>query len=170
MDLKKTLLSEHSKAVTDQIIRYVGSDKIRFNNLMLLFLGNDRVLSQRASWPVGYIGIKHPNLLNPHFKKMIAHLDDPNIHDAIKRNTLRIFETIDIPEKYCSQIFDLCLRFISGELYAIAIRAFAITTATGICKKIPEFKNELKLILNTLKQEPQRQAIRVRIRESMRHL
>ena len=170
MDLRKKLEAEHSKSLTTAIINYVGNDQLRFKTLMELVFADDYTLSQRASWPLSYIALEHPDLVKPYFKKLIDKLDDKKSHPAILRNILRLFEKMDIPEKYQGPLLDCCFGFIRNETVPVAIRAFSITAATNICKHYPELKHELMLLIKELEILPQPPAIRVRIRSAIKIL
>lgn len=170
MNLLKTLESGQSKSQTTAITRYIGEDKKKFRELMDLFLKGENVVVQRAAWPLSEVAIKNPNLIKPYIDKLIKKLAEPGQHPAVPRNILRIFQFMDMPEKYQGQLVDLCFRFIMSETQPVAVRAFAITTATRICKYYPELQNELLIILNELSALPQTAAINVRIKFALKEL
>ncbi|MFT5165164.1 MAG: hypothetical protein ACI8P3_000388 [Saprospiraceae bacterium] len=146
MDIKTALKEEHSKTVTMQIVRYIGTDHERFKALMDLFLGKDNRLSQRASWAVGFCGLAHPELIYPHLKQMLANLDKP-VHDAIKRNTVRILADMDYPEDMLGEIADVSFRLLDDPKEAVAVRIFSMSVCLNITKREPDLANELKIIL-----------------------
>ena len=156
MDIEKQLEAEHSKTSTTAIVNYIGSDKTRFKVLMDIFLKGEYRLTQRAAWPLSYVVIEHPKLVSPYFEKLIQKLQQPDSHPAIPRNILRMFQQIPIPEKYYGNLIDICFNFIINQTHPVAIRAFAITTASKICGQYPELKNELIMVLNDLHQFPHR--------------
>jgi hypothetical protein len=170
MDLRKKLEAEHSKSLTVAIIKYVDDDKNRFKDLIEVMFGTDYTLSQRASWPLSYILLKHPVLVKPYYKKLIDKLGDKSCHPSIIRNILRSFEKLEIPEKHQAPLLKHCFVFIRNETIPVAIRAFSITTAANICKHYPELKNELLLLIEELKILPQPPAIKVRVRDAIKML
>jgi len=170
VDIEKRLAAEHSKSLTLAIVEYVGDDKNRFKQLFDVFLNGNYHLSQRAAWALSYVSIKHPQLVKPYFSKLIEMLGEPGKHPAVKRNILRIFETIDIPEKYQAILIDECFKIISDPSQPAAIVAFAITTATNLCKPFPELSRELKLLLNELIIFEHKPAIKVRVKRAMKML
>src|SRR5438045_2490418 len=97
MDLRETILAEHSKAQTNKIIKWVGKDQKRFDQLFALFLKDEYRVVQRAAWPISYCAIAHPELIRKHLKKLIRNLAKPGIGDAVKRNTVRLLQHIPIP-------------------------------------------------------------------------
>lgn len=170
MDIEKKLLSEHSKSVANAIIKYVGSDKNRFNELFEIFMKGEYHLTQRAAWPLSYVLIANQQWMNGCMAALVKKLKQPHNHPAITRNILRILQEVEIPEKYQGEIVDFCLRIIPSEMHPAAIRAFAITTAANICQHYPELKKELLLLLQGLMQVPQSPAIKVRVRDSIKVL
>src|SRR4029077_20634695 len=108
MDLRATILAEHSKAQTNKIIKWIGSDQKRFDELFRLFLNDEYRVVQRAAWPLSYCVISHPQLIYKHFRKLLTNLKKPGIGDAVKRNTVRLLQHIQIPPKYHGEIMNLC--------------------------------------------------------------
>ena len=107
MDIKKRLEEEHSKTLTMAIVAFIGDDKKRFKILMDIFLQGEYRLTQRAAWPLSYVVINHPKLVQPYFEKLVKKLQEPDSHPAIARNILRMFQEIEIPEKHLGILIDL---------------------------------------------------------------
>jgi len=170
MDIKKRLEEEHSKPLTTAIVNFIGDDKKKFRVLMELFLIGEYRMTQRAAWPLSYVAIEHPRLVTPYFEKLIEKLQQAENHPAIARNILRMFQAMDIPEKYHGILIDACFKFITDQACPVAIRAFAITTAARICLHYPELKNELLLIISDLGQFAQPPAISSRIKSALKNL
>ena len=104
MDIKAALLAGNSKPVALKIVKYIGTNKERFKVLMALFFDKDVQLSQRASWPVGFCGEAHPELITPYLKRMVENLDNP-VHNAVKRNTIRIMLYLELHRLEIHQYF-----------------------------------------------------------------
>lgn len=170
MDIIAALKEEHSKSQTLKIVRYVGNNKERIRELLTIFLNGEYRVTQRAAWPLGYVAIENPKLVEPYFKKLIDKLRDRNQHPSIPRNILRIFQEIEIPEKYHGSLVDQCFNFIMEVSHPVAVRAFAITVAANISVHYPELKNELMIILEELKKYPQQPAITSRIKSAVKRL
>src|SRR5574337_441811 len=100
MDIKQEIVREHSKTQTLRIVKYVGSNKKRFELLLNLFLGDSPLLSQRAGWPLSYCVEANPQLAISFLDRLIANLDRRGLHNASKRNTLRLLQYVDIPTKF----------------------------------------------------------------------
>jgi len=171
MDIKTTLEEEHSKSQTIKIVNFIGDDKARFKILVNLFLNGEYRITQRAAMPVGYVAIAHPFLIKPYIGKFVEKLEDTEQHPAIPRNILRIFEEIEIPEKYAARVLDLCYKFMADPKQPIAVRAFSITVVVNISRKYPELINELKIMLQELASIPQQSpAVKSRIKQAFKLL
>ena len=147
MDLKKQLLTDHSKENTTLIVEYIGNDAERCDTLMKLFLyGHYRVI-QRAAWVVGDLARLQPDLVMPYLPEMVANLQKPDLHVAAKRNTVRFFQEIELPEALWGDVADICFKFLDNSQEAVAVRVFSMTVLLNIVKKVPELKDELKYII-----------------------
>ena len=147
MDLRQTILAEHSKANCNKIVKWVGNSQKRFAELFNLFLNSEYRVNQRAAWPLSYCVIDHPELISPHLAKLFKNLHKHDIQDFVKRNTVRLLQYIDIPKKFHGEIMDICLRHISSPREPAAIKAFSLSILHNLSQQYPEIKNEVKLII-----------------------
>ena len=138
--------TEHSRKNVTRVIKLIGDDQKRFDELMNIFLGEDEELARRAAWPVGFIVQDHPQLVKKWFPKLIGNLKRKNLHPAIYRNTFRFMQVIEIPAKHQTAILDLAYKFVLNASNTAAVRAFALTTAWNIVSKYPELASELRLV------------------------
>ncbi len=149
MDLVKELRARHSKELMLKMVDYVGDDSGRFALVMDCFFHEEMRICQRASWAVSVIAEHQPQLIYPYLEQMLKQLDDPG-HNALVRNTIRVFQFIDIPEEMEGEIFERCYNFLIDPKEAIAVRAFSITVLFNIVKKIPELAPELRLAIEDM--------------------
>lgn len=133
----------HSKELRDEIVDYVGNSKSRMKALMHFFFHEEWRYNQRASWAMMHVTQKQPQLAKPYLKKLVDNLDEPQ-HDAIVRNTLRIFEDHPIPESLEGRLMDKCFAYLLDVKVANAIRVFSMTVLLKIVQKYPELAFELK--------------------------
>lgn len=146
--LKEEILKEHSKAQCDKITAWVGSDQTRFNELFELFLNSEYRVTQRAAWPLSYSANAHPQLIKKKFTELIKNLNKVGIHNAVKRNTLRILQHIDIPKKNQGEVMNICFQYVETPTEPVAIKAFALTILGNLAKQYPEIVPEIKLLIN----------------------
>ena len=114
MYLRETILKEHSKKNCGRIISWIGNDKKKFNQLFNLFLNGEYRVTQRAAWPLSYCAIAHPSFMKKNFEKLITNLNKPNLHDSIKRNTVRLLQQIEIPEKLEGVVMEICFNYVES--------------------------------------------------------
>lgn len=139
-------MSSHSRTSTNKIIALIEQDFGKFSELMTCFFDREYRMCQRAAWPVGDLGVKHPELLQPYMSELIHNLKSAK-HDAIIRNTIRTWQFMNIPEDYQGEIFDICFNYINDPKIPIAIRVFSMTVCANISKELPELKEELALAI-----------------------
>jgi hypothetical protein len=147
MKLRAEILKEHSKSQCTKIVRWVGNDQKRFDELFGLFLNDEYRVVQRATWPMSYCVIANPVLINKHWKKLIQKLQKPGIHDAVKRNSIRLLQDIAIPKKYQGDIMNICLAYIQSATEPVAVKVFSMSVLANLAKHYPEITPELKLIV-----------------------
>lgn len=148
MNLRNTILAQHSKATCTKIVQWIGNNQERFNTLFNLFLyDDDWCVTQKASWPLSYAVQAHPELIKPHFGKLLKNLKKPKLHDAVKRNTVRLLQDISIPEKFQGDLMNTCFDYISSPDEKPAVKAFSLTILHNLSREYPEIKQELKAII-----------------------
>lgn len=130
------------KKDVDKFTDYVGNDKKKMKELMTCFFSKDWVLCQKAAWPMLHIALKNEKLIRPYYKKLVANLDTPH-HDAVIRNTVRLFQDVDIPEDLEGELYDKCFHYLLDPKYPTAIKAFSISILEKTAHKFPELKHEL---------------------------
>ncbi|MFT3823283.1 MAG: hypothetical protein QM731_05150 [Chitinophagaceae bacterium] len=147
MDLKRTILKEHSKAQKDLIVKYIGNDKERFAELMKLFFAGEYRVTQRAAWPMSYCVRNHPELVKPYFKKLIDLLQKPGVHNGVVRNILRLLQDVEIPKTYHGKLMSICFALVEKVDEPAANKAFSLTILDNFSKLYPDIRQELQLII-----------------------
>ncbi|MEO6252171.1 MAG: hypothetical protein ABIO79_02665 [Ferruginibacter sp.] len=147
MNLREEILKEHSKAQCTKIVNWVGADQKRFDALFDLFLNEEYRIVQRASWAVSNCVMAHPGFIHKHWLKLINNLKKPGLHDAVKRNSIRLMQDIEIPEKYHGQVMNTCFEYMESPTETLAVKVFSMSVLGKLAKKYPEIKTELKLLI-----------------------
>ncbi len=149
MNIREELLKEkiHSKLQALKIAEYAASSTERFKALMQCFLSNEYRLAQRAAWSVSWAAEKNAAIIQPYIKDLVGQLLRTDVHDAVKRNSVRVLQKIKIPENVHGELMNNCFMLIESNATAVAIKAFALTTLFNLYKIYPEIKTELKLII-----------------------
>ena len=161
MNLREEILKEHSKAQCIIIVNWIGDNQKRFDELFYLFLNDEYRVVQRAGWPVSYAVIPHPKFIDKHWSKLIKNLEKPNLHGAVKRNTVRLLQDLDIPKKNQGAIMNICFAFVESATEEVAVKAFSLTILGNLAKQYPEIIPELKLLIES-QMEDQTAAFRSR--------
>jgi len=114
---------------------------------MGIFFEGDYRLTQRAAWPISNCVEKYPELIRPYLGKLIDLLKEKDVHDAVKRNIVRLLQYVEIPRKMQGKVYSNCVDLIDDINEPIAVRAFALTVTSKIAKSEPDLIKELKLIV-----------------------
>lgn len=147
MDLKKEILKEHSKKQCDKIVNWISGDKKKFNELFQLFLHGEYRVTQRAAWPLSYCAIAHPHLMENNYSALLNNLKKTDLHDSVKRNTIRLLQSVNLPKKYEGTIMEICFRYLEAPGEAVAIKTFSLTVLQKLAVKFPEIIPEIKLLI-----------------------
>lgn len=146
MNLREELLKNHTKELILKIVNYVDNDKKRFSELMKLFFSNEEIISQRASWAVTSCSDVYPELILPYVERMLNNLNS-TVHDSVKRNTIRTFQNIHIPEKFQGKAADICFTLLCSKEESIGTKVFSMTVLYNLSKQHPDLKNELRMAM-----------------------
>ncbi len=142
MNLGAILKEKQSKENRDAIIKYVGSSQEKMEELMSFFFSDDLRTCQNASWPMTYLAEKYQHLIHPYLKQMNENLNHPH-HDAVIRNTVRVWQFLDIPEELQGPIYERCFEYLADYDRPVAVRAFSVAVLYNITLKFPDLKHEL---------------------------
>lgn len=153
MDIKAQLIKEHSKENRDVVVNHILAHPEDIPKLMEQFFSSDNRMVQRAAWVVGVLGQKNPDLIKPYYPKMIKEIRKNDAHVAIKRNVLRVLQFQNVDEKLWGELYDVCIRFLEDSHEPVAVKAFAMSTAFQVVKKVPELKDELAAAIEQIMPE-----------------
>ena len=146
MNIEELLIKEHSKECVVRIRDYIGDDEERFAELMKIFFGDSHRMTQRAAWVLNYCADANPKLVEPYLEKLVLNLRN-DVHDAVKRNTVRLLQNYPIPTELEGELADSCFEFLSTHETAVAIKVFSMTILSKIVKKYPELQDELRVLI-----------------------
>lgn len=65
----------------------------------------------------------------------------------VKRNSIRLMEDIDIPEKFHGEVMNICFGYLESPAEPLAVKVFSMSVLAKLAKEYPEIKTELKLII-----------------------
>jgi hypothetical protein len=159
-----------SLAKLKPMVKKIQDDKKAVKELVKLTLGDDPKLSMRASWALTHVVLVNPKIVYAELPSLMKFFKREDRHTGAMRNVIAVFKELDLPEKYCGEIFDLCLKFTKNAALPHAVRAFSIITLGNICQKYPELKPEVELVFSELMTFPQPASISVCIRNARKTL
>lgn len=146
MNLREEVLKEHSKKQTVRLAKWVGEDKKRFAELMNLFLHDEYRVVQRSAWIVKYVADAHPDWIKPWLKRMLEYCRQP-VHDAVKRNVIRILQDMELPKNLRGIAATICFDFLSSPKEPVAVKAFSMTVLANLSEHEPDLKQELIMVI-----------------------
>jgi hypothetical protein len=71
------------------------------------------------------------------------------VHDAVKRNVMRLLQFIEIPKNLHGKTINCCLLFLSNPKEPVAVRVFALTVLSNLAVHHPAIKNEVIPIIES---------------------
>ena len=149
MDLRQTLSKRHSKELTEIIADRIAKDPDELDILIGLMEDEDKMLSQRAAWPLSLVAEKSPELIIPHVARLTELLGKKGYHDAVNRNIVRAFQFVDIPDDDSGIVIDKCFDLLNDRGQPIAVQVFSMQVISNLTERYPELKNELKVSIES---------------------
>lgn len=168
-DLRAAILKEHSKPQAARIANWIGKSQTRFDQLFKLFLNDEYRVVQRSAWPLSIAVLNHPPLIQKHYGPLIKKMLQPGVHDAVKRNALRLLQDLSVPARHQGPLMDACFRYIADPKEKAAIKAFSLTILEHLAQDYPDIRPELKSIIED-RFEDESPAFRSRARKILRRL
>ncbi len=147
MNLEAELLLEHSRKHAEKIARWVGEDRRRLGMLMELFLKGDFRTAERAAWVITILADRRPLLFRRYLRQMLTRMQEPGVHDAVKRAVVRILQDMDIPHELLGMAASICFKQLSAATAPIAVKCFSMTVLARIAAREPELGRELQLVI-----------------------
>jgi hypothetical protein len=114
---------------------------------MQWFTDNNYRIAQRAAWSVSDVAQRKPGLIQPYLKDIVAQLQRTDVHPAVVRNSVRILQSIEMPEELHGEVMNACFGFIEKPSTPVAIKAFALTTLYNLSRHYPDIQYELQVII-----------------------
>ncbi|MCC6725975.1 MAG: hypothetical protein IT258_15830 [Saprospiraceae bacterium] len=168
--LRDDILQEHSKAQTLRIVQRIGDDQTAFDELIQLFFNDEYRVVQRAAWAVSYCLEAHPEWTAHYLPQLLKNLHGPVPHDAVKRNTVRALQHIEIPAELAGEAADILFRFTTDPREPVAVRCFSINTLFNLCKHEPDLLEELRLTIEDILENDTTPGLRSRCNRTLKDI
>jgi len=143
MNLEAEILKADFKDQAVFVAEEINADQEKFAQLMELFFSNDTRTCQRAAWVVSHCAEKNPQQLMPYLERIIKNMYN-KISNATKRNSVRVLQFVEIPERLWGETIEICFRYLNGN-EAVAIKVFSMTVLYNLSQQVPEISEELKI-------------------------
>jgi hypothetical protein len=147
MNLKESLPEYHSQVETQRILHWIDGSSQRFVELMDIFFEGNTRKNQYAAGIMIHCIDRWGFLITPYIERLILNLQNESLHDAIKRNTVRVLQDVEIPEDLHGVLAEICFNYLKNPAEAVAIKVFSMTIIDNLTPFYPELKEELHFIL-----------------------
>ena len=144
-------LVDSSRLLADILVKDVGRDPQRFDEMISLSFRDEYPLSMRAARIIAIVAELFPDLLIPYISQMIAKLKYVKT-EGVRRSFLKVLteQSYNYDEDQLGLLTDMAFTWLNDPKEAIAIRYYSIEILLNVSKKYPEIGNELRDILNEL--------------------
>ena len=100
-----------------------------------------------VAWVLGHAVELNPLILMPSHYDILIQTALKSKTGGVKRNIVRIWQLVEIPNDRICEIVDITLKYLNGANEDIAVKAFSITVLQHCLKYIPELQEEIIFIL-----------------------
>lgn len=145
MNLQTSLESKHSKAQTILIAKEIGDSRERFEELLSFVLGEDMDLARRAAWVVACCAEEHPDMVQPFLDRLLGNLQRPDLHDGVKRNTMKVAAELALPDELSGLAVDIAFRLLGSPDETVAVKVHSMSVLESLCIREPALAEELRL-------------------------
>lgn len=130
-----------------RIVRHIGSDRGRFEELWRLFRDGQPPLPQRASWVLRYVCEANPALRQENVQRMTDAFVGELGHPAEMRTLAQVLALCKLNEDQMGQLVDVCLARVRSAAIPVASRVFSMEILFQIAQAIPELAGEIALTI-----------------------
>ena len=171
MDIRNVLETEHSKASTMKIVRHVGKSSKRFAEIVGFVTGDEPLLAQRASWVISHCTESAPQIVEACLPELLKNLRDrAQVHDAVRRNTMRAASLLEIPDDIAGLAVDLAFGYLTSAEEPVAVKVYSMSIIQRLSEREPVLADELRLHLEQQIPGSDKPAFRSRARQVLAKL
>lgn len=136
-DLERVILTSFK----EDMIKFVKAKPERFDELVELSLSNKQPVSWRANSVLNSIIIKNDIRLRYKIDQVLELI--PISNDSNRRELLKLFMKMEIPESKQSEFIDVCINLWVDVDIKPSVRCYAFRILIDYAKKYPELISEL---------------------------
>lgn len=143
------LEAEASRANTDYVANWAGTNAERIADLVDIALNADGQTAARALWALEKVAAAHHNILLPHIPALVAALPRFTF-SGMRRIACKILMLTDVPQDFDGPIIDFCFRMLETPDEPIGVKANSMSLIASRLSDYPELKPELKAIVDSI--------------------
>ncbi len=147
-------LVDSSRLIADILVKDIGNERDKFDEMFHLSLRDEYPLSMRAARVVALCAEQNIELVEPYIDQIVAMLGQLKV-DGVKRSFLKILaESPLVPsEDSIGILTDLAFTWLEDFKQAIAIRYYCIEILLKVSAIYPEIGDELSILLKNLSED-----------------
>ncbi len=161
------LEAEASRANTDFIANWAGTNAERIADLVDIALNADGQTAARALWALEKVAAAHHNILLPHIPALVAALPRFTF-SGMRRITCKILMLTNVPQDFDGPIIDFCFRMLETPDEPIGVKANCMSLIASRLSDYPELKPELKMIVDSIIETSDSKGFVVRARKVLK--
>ena len=147
--LVEQLEAEASRANTDYIANWAGSNAERIADLVEIALNADGQTAARALWALEKVAAAHHNILLTHISAIVAALPRFTF-SGMRRIACKILMLTDVPKDFDGPIIDFCFRMLETPDEPVGVKANCMSLIASRLADYPELKPELKAKVDSI--------------------
>ncbi len=122
----------------------------RFADLMEQYLHGALREVQLAAGAVSVCVEHHPPLADPWLSKMLRRMQEKNVHDAVRRMGMWVFQFVAIAPRLAGRLAQVSFDALQDVSQPIAMRVFAMTVLTRLCQDQPDLSREVRTVIEAM--------------------
>lgn len=146
LDLDTLIAKRLNKKETVTIAKELFNNQVAIRQLWQKIAQGSPDLPFHIAWLFDVCAETHPSLIKPLVKEIIDVLPLP-FHNGVHRSLTKVLAKQEIPVSHHGELYSLCIDWLIAPEKHVAIKAHCIDIAYHIAEKVPELRQELKLVL-----------------------
>jgi hypothetical protein len=143
MEIRNELLQTKSKQRAEHLAKRIIEDDLT-RELANIISENDTRVAVWAGMVLSKCADVNADIFKKDISLFLRLLYNKSLHQAYKRNILRLFTKMIIPKKAHGPIASLCFQFLNSTAESIAVKVFSMTLLGKMAHVYPELQEEFK--------------------------
>jgi hypothetical protein len=139
---EKQLAEALSKKVIDNVVQTVLEQPALYDELYMLVESTNSKVAWRAAWALSHLCAKDSSFFTQARMEQLTGFLLRTENESIQRTFLSIIQKLSLPD-YPVELINRCFEWMLLPQKPIAIQAYCMYILVNVCKKHPEFREEL---------------------------